>query len=161
MDALLSLSPHSFFYSHLYWWWSTEAVSVPRSWVVTLTAYISFALLLISSPVYFMIAVPKSPKSCLSRSFESFSRVSELDPCFLFIVIPTKSQGLIGSSRHIHITYLNFFAVYLWNTVISLELCLIFVVFSCFLSPFIFHSCILWWSCFKYTSMVSDQMWWL
>ncbi len=38
-----SLSPHGF-YSHLYWWWMKEAVSVRWSWVVTLTTYIICSL---------------------------------------------------------------------------------------------------------------------
>jgi hypothetical protein len=128
---------------------------------LSLWQLISFALLLISSPVCFMIAVPKSPKSCLSRSFESYSRVSELDPCFLFNCLSHKVPR-INWQQQAYTYYIPKKSCCLFMEYSDKPWALPYFCcfFDVFLSPFIFHSCILWWSCFKYTSMVSDQMWW-
>ncbi len=107
------------------------------------------------------IAVLKSPKSCLSRSFESYSRVSELDPCFLFYCCSHKVPRINWQQQAYTYYIPKFFCCLFMEYSDKPRALPYFCCFSCFLFPFILHSCILWWSCFKYTSMVSDQMWWL
>ncbi len=129
---------------------------------LSLWQLISFALLLISSPVCFMIAVPKSPKSCLSRSFESYSRVSELDPCFLFYCCSHKVPRINWQQQAY--TYYTpkksccLFMEYSDKPRAVPYFCCFFMFFIPLYFPFL-HTLVVMFQ--VHTSMVSDQMWWL